>query len=901
MPGANPIADQVSNPVNSAVVNSQLTQAVNLAEMSNNLAKMLYEDQKNGQGQRFDQLFPEMKKSLEAVIDLLQATRAGVSSGLQSSGLIETKSSSPASVKVAVQRELNNVLSEIDGLNLPKSFVHRLKQSAKVAAEELSKKESIESGSINSSIKCRSLSLLSEERLDDVARQWLDEIKTALPDEHLTTARHVASKIQTIRADGFFKLLSCALTPLPVQIPAAPANARDAAARAAEARAGGRAEPDPVLQPTFRPIDDFEVFADSAEEIRHQTKQLLNRELPTELAAALDLDGAFQEIDAGPLSDLGAVLRNRLEAADAPDAPEALKNHMADVKSISQAIGNSPGIPDTLFDAQILNNFVNAKALDLAFHQKTRATEPEVYENELTKISEEALHKAMVGRIGRDMGLDANRTNAIKNFISELQMKGASATGNTSAAVHALKQATEIFGKGAVASYAKWGMSQSQRRNAIAQSVVGYVQYLTGSSDEASGLIKQMIKKPASGQPRPGNGQLTDEASRQLEKLGQSLVDLVDPKLNVHRNSELESVFRNLVEGSLVASGVDSHSVQRAREPGKQVQKPIVLTARSMAVKEAENPTANNGILNKITRIGLPVMRDDTAGRALKIQRTLQANIAKSLLFHENRLTLDRVNEMIEQSTSCAQLYQIGLLVAVAAGERRLATRAGTALLEKSFDFEKRSAVGAKVADKQVLRDSVLFLMRADGDSLSAGLHNELNRQVTVGGAYSANGVSDQEKRSGKVDPFTLRRTARKEAQNEILDRVPEAEPEAAIPAPVPPVVPRVVPQRQGSRIVEMSRFNGLMRRTIQTVFENPLPDIPLSDEHQTALRANLLRQLTEGAAADRFDLSQADEDGLYERMNRALNVLLPEADEFTKEQLNVELTSTFMRLKETR
>ncbi|HEY9660903.1 MAG TPA: hypothetical protein V6C65_20810, partial [Allocoleopsis sp.] len=359
---------------------------------------------------------------------------------------------------------------------------------------------------------------------------------------------------------------------------------------------------------------------------------------------------------------------------------------MADVKSISQAIGNSPGISDTLFDAQILNDFVNAKALDLAFHQKTRASAPEVYENELTKISEEALYKAMVGQPGRDMVLDANRTNAIKNFISELQMKGASATGNTSAAVHALKQATEIFGRGAVASYAKWGMHQWQRRNAIAQSVVGYVQHLMGSSNDASRLIKEMIKKPATGGTRPGSEELTEDARKQLKKLAQSLVDLVDPQLNVHRNSELESVFRNLVEGSLVASGVDSPSVQRAREPGKQVQKPIVLTARPMAVKEADNPADKNNILKKITRIGLPVMRDDTAGRALKIQRTLQANIAKSLMFNGNVLNLDRVNEMIKQSTSCAQLYQIGLLVAVAAGERGLVTPDGIALLEKSFD-----------------------------------------------------------------------------------------------------------------------------------------------------------------------------------------------------------------------
>lgn len=838
MPSANPSVDQVSNPVNPAVVNSQLTQAVNLAETSNTLANMLYEDQKNGQGQRFDQLFPEMKKSLEAVIDLLQATRVGVSSGLQSSGLVETKLSSPASVKVAVQRELNNVLSEIDGLNLPKSFSDRLKQSARLAAEELSKKESIESGSINGSIKCRSLSLLSEERLDDVARQWLNKIKTALPDEHLTTARHVASKIQTIRADGFFKLLSCALTPLPVRNPAAPADARDAAARAAEARARGRAAPDPVLQPTFRPINDFEVFADSAKEIRHQTKKLLNRELPTELAAELDLDGAFQEIDARPLSDLGAVLRTRLEAADAPVAPgapqakKALKNHMADVKSISQAIGNSPGIPDTLFDAQILNDFVNAKALDLAFHQKTRASAPEVYENELTKISEQALHKAMVGQLGRDMVLDANRTNAIKNFISELQMKGASATGNTSAAVHALKQATEIFGRGAVASYAKWGMRQWQRRNAIAQSVVGYVQYLMGSSNDASRLIKEMIKKPATGGTRPGSEELTEDARKQLKKLAQSLVDLVDPKLNVHRKSELESVFRNLVEGSLVASGVDSHSVQRAREPGKQVQEPIVLTARPMAVKEADNPADKNNILKKITRIGLPVMRDDTAGRALKIQRTLQANIAKSLMFNGNVLNLDRVNEMIQQSTSCAQLYQIGLLVAVAAGERGLVTPEGIALLEKSFDFEKRSAVGAKQADKQALTKLVELLMKPKQGAPSADLRKKLNEQVTTGGAYNADGVSDQEKKSGKVGPFTLRSTVRKEAQ----------------------VDSTVASQQRGSQIEEMGRFNHPIGEAIQTVIESLPHNISLNDQQIEALRVNLLRQLTNDAEADRID-----------------------------------------------
>lgn len=894
MPSANPSVDHVSTPVNSAVLNSQLTQAVHMAETSNTLAKMLYEDHKNGQGQRFDQLFPQMKKSLEAVVALLHATSAGVSTGLLSAGLVDTTPSSPASVKSAVQRELNNVLSEIDALNLPKSFSDRLKQSARLAAEELSKKESIEPDSISRSIKCKSLSLLSEERLDNVARGWLNAIKAALPDENLTAASQVTSKIQTIRADGFFKLLSCALMPSPDQA-VAPANARDAAARAAEARAGRRAIPDPVHQPTFRPIDDLEVFADSAEEIRHQTKQLLNRELPAELADALDLNAAFQEIGARPLSDLGAVLRARLAAGN---APEAIKDHMADVKSISDAIGNSPGIPDSLFDAEMLNDFVADKALDLAFHQKTRASAPELYEKELTKICEGALHQAMVGRIGRDIGLDANRTNAIKNFISALEMKGASATGDTSAAVQTLKQATEIFGRGAVASHAKWGMGQSQRRNAIANSLVSYVQYLTGSRDDASGLIKQMIEKPASGQPLPGSGQLTDDAKRQLEKFGDSLVELVDPQRNVHRDSELEGAFRNLIEGSLVASGIDSDSVQRAREPGKQVQKPIVVTARPMAVKEADNPAANKGILNTITRVGLPVMRDDTAGRSLKIQRTLQANIAKSLMFNRNVLNLGRVNEMIQGSTSCAQLYQIGMLVAVAAGERRLATRAGAALLEKSFDFEKRAAVGAKAGDKQMLRDSVRLLMSAGNDSLPQDLHNQLNSQVTVGGSYSASGVSDQEKNIGKVGPFTLRRTVRKEAQNAILGRATPVEPRAEAQAQEPPGGAQV-PQRQRSRIVEISRFNGLMRRTIQTVFENLPAEIHLTDEHQTALRANLLRQLTESAAADRFDLSQAGEAALFERLGHALDVLLPGADEFTRAQLNVELTSAFMQQRE--
>lgn len=225
-------------------------------------------------------------------------------------------------------------------------------------------------------------------------------------------------------------------------------------------------------------------------------------------------------------------------------------------------------------------------------------------------------------------------------------------------------------------------------------------------------------------------------------------------------------------------------------------------------------------------------------------------------------------------------------------------TRAGAALLEKSFDFEKRAAVGAKAGDKQMLRDSVRLLMSAGNDSLPQDLHNQLNSQVTVGGSYSASGVSDQEKNIGKVGPFTLRRTVRKEAQNAILGRATPVEPRAEAQAQEPPGGAQV-PQRQRSRIVEISRFNGLMRRTIQTVFENLPAEIHLTDEHQTALRANLLRQLTESAAADRFDLSQAGEAALFERLGHALDVLLPGADEFTRAQLNVELTSAFMQQRE--
>ncbi|WP_288108743.1 hypothetical protein [Limnobacter sp.] len=760
--------------------------------------------------------------------------------------------------------ELAKVNSDIDALGLPADFAAKFKKCVRLAADEIGTERDSHRGSIEFEIKSRALNLLMDEPLDDEhAKAWVSNIKNALPEESLSAVQGIQSEVVRIRAEGLFSLLSSALV--------APPNVQERAA----------AQPH---QPAFKNLDDHQAFNEKLRAIRNDTKMVVKRGLPADLAEALRLDEVFDA--PRPLSKVGLVLAKRLNA---PNADQVIKDHMADVQSISDAIGNSPSIPDSLFDNDILNKSIADKALDLAFHQKTRASAPESYEKELTKIAKEALYKAMVGRVGRDVGLDANRTNAIKGFISALELKGASATGDTAAALQTLKQATEIFGRNAVASYAKWGMGQSQRRQAIKQSVVGYVQYLTGSRDEATDLIKEMVKKPATGTARPGGGELTDVAKEQLNKLGHSLVQLVNPRLNVHRRSELEGAFKNLVEGSLAASGVDSHSVQRAREPGKQVQKPIVLTGRSMAVKESDNPASSKGILNTITRIGLPIMRDDTAGRALKIQRTLQANIARSLMFDGNRLTLDRVNEMIEQSTSCAQLYQIGLLVAVAAGERRLATRAGTALLEKSFELEKRSAVGAKAVDKQALTESVRLLMSAGEDSLSQGLHTGLNTQVTARGAYSADDVVNSEKEKGKVDFFGSRKKVRREAQDAILDREPVVVPDVIVP------VRPVVPVRQASRFDGMNRFNRHMRAAIPNVLNDH--GIVLTDAQRNNVLNGLHRGLGIRADADRINLAQLDEDALSARIGNELNALIPDADEVTRNQLRAEIIGTFLEL----
>ncbi|HEX5486239.1 MAG TPA: hypothetical protein VFX23_09585 [Limnobacter sp.] len=761
--------------------------------------------------------------------------------------------------------ELAKVNSDIDALGLPADFAAKFKKCVRLAAEEIGTERDSHRGSIEFEIKSRALNLLMDEPLDDEhAKAWVSNIKNALPEESLSAVQGIQSEVVRIRAEGLFSLLSSALV--------APPNVQERAA----------AQPH---QPAFKNLDDHQAFNEKLRAIRNDTKMVVKRGLPADLAEALRLDEVFDA--PRPLSKVGLVLAKRLNA---PNADQVIKDHMADVQSISDAIGNSPSIPDSLFDNDILNKAIADKALDLAFHQKTRVSAPESYEKELTKIVDGALYKAMVGRVGRDVGLDANRTNAIKGFISALELKGASATGDTAAALQTLKQATEIFGGSAVASYAKWGMGQSQRRHAIAQSVVGYVQYLTGSSDDASRLIKEMIKKPATGNARPGSGELTDVAKEQLNKLGHSLVQLVNPRLNVHRNSDLEKAFKNLVEGSLVASGVDSHSVQRAREPGKQVQKPIVLTARSMAVKESDNPASNKGFINTyITRVGLPVMRDDTAGRALKIQRTLQANIAKSLMFDETGFTLNRVNEMIEQSTSCAQLYQIGLLVAVAAGERRLATRAGTALLEKSFELEKRSAVGAKTVDKQALTESVRLLMSAGEDSLSQGLHTGLNTQVTARGAYSADEVANSEREKGKVDFFGSRKKVRREAQGAILDREPVVVPDVIVP------VRPVVPVRQASRFDGMNRFNRHMRAAIPNVLNDH--GIVLTDAQRNNVLNGLHRGLGIRADADRINLAQLDEDALSARIGNELNALIPDADEVTRNQLRAEIMGTFLEL----
>lgn len=765
----------------------------------------------------------------------------------------------------SVKAEAMKVNSDIDALKLPADFAEKFKKCVRLVASQLEAEKDAKPGHIGFELKSRALNLLIDESFDDEnAKDWLAKIKNSLPDESLTAVSDIKAEIVRIRAEGLFSLLSATLFTPPIEGEQAAVQGENAS--------------------MFKTLDNNQAFNQKLRTIRNDTKLLVKRGLPTDLAVALRLDELFDS--RCPLSKVGLVLTTRLTYEGGPDA---IKNHITEVKSISDAIGNSPSIPNSLFDANILNRAIADKALDLAFHQKTRANAPEVYEKALSKISEQALHKAMVGRIGRDIGLDANRTNAIKNFISALQFKGASATGDTSAAIQTLKQAIEIFGPSGVASYAKWGMGQSQRRNAIANSVVGYVQYLTGSSNDASGLIKEMIKKPASGQSRPGSGELTAVAKEQLNKLGHSLVQLVDPERNVHRKSELEGAFRKLVEGSLVASGIDSHSVQRAREPGKQVQKPIVVTARPMAVKEDEKPATNKGILNTITRIGLPVMRDDTAGRSLKIQRTLQANIAKSLMFNGNVLNLNRINKMIQESTSCAQLYQIGLLVAVAAGERRLATRAGAALLEKSFDLEKRAAVGAKAEDKQILRDSVRALMTEGATSLPADLHAELNRQVVATGAYSVNGVAEQEKNTGKVGPFTLRRTVRKEAQNSILNPQPPAADGEEIPAREP--------RRQESRFVGMNRFSRLMGEALGQVSAGPLFRDTLTAAQQNTLTTQLSGRLVAMANAERINFSTLNEEDLSVRLNNLLNELLPDSDELTRTGLSVQLMDAFQEL----